>query len=126
MKSLLFFIKTTLKGGVLFFLPIIFLLIIFEKIVEVFSKFITPIAIKYGIDNIAGKATLGLLILIVVLLLCFIGGLLMRIKQLEKMNHTLDGMLVSFLPSYKKIKLTATEKFIKTDNTSSQEKDKKN
>lgn len=104
MKSILFFVKTTVKGGVIFFLPIVFIAIAIEKIIAVFTKIISPLAIKLGIDNLAGKATISILIVIVVLLLCFLGGLLMKIRKLQKLNQALDEKLTNLIPTYKELK----------------------
>ena len=98
------FLKTTVKGGILFFLPLVVIYIAVEKVIAIFTKVITPIATKLGIEHIGGQATIGLLIALLVLFICFIGGLLMKIKKLEKLNRMLDEKLTSVLPSYTEIK----------------------
>jgi uncharacterized membrane protein len=104
MQSILFFIKTTIKGGILFFLPAVFLVLVIEKVIALFTKIITPVAVKFGIENFAGKATIGILIVLSALLICFIGGLLMRIRKLQQLNYMLDQKLSQFIPSYTKVK----------------------
>ena len=104
MQTIYHFLKTTVKGGILFFLPLVVIYIAIEKVIDLFTKVITPITTKLGIENIAGQATVGLLIALLVLFICFIGGLLMKIKKLEKLNRMLDEKLTSVLPSYTEIK----------------------
>ncbi|MBK9730431.1 MAG: hypothetical protein IPO83_03945 [Chitinophagaceae bacterium] len=110
MKSIWFFLKTTVKGGALFFLPIIFLIIAVEKVIKIFTGIISPVAEKLGIDTIAGKATISILIVIVVLLICFLGGMLMRIKVLQKLNQVLDEKLATLVPAYSELKSKTTGK----------------
>ena len=109
MKVFYQFLKTTIGGGILFFLPIVVIYITIEKVIEVFTKVITPIATKLGIENFAGKATISLLIALAVLFICFIGGLLMKIRQLEKLNQKLDETLTQILPAYTDIKSKTAE-----------------
>jgi len=118
MKSVLFFIKTTVKGGIIFFLPLVFIAIAIEKVVVVFTKIISPLAIKLGIDNIAGKATVTILIVIIVLFICFFGGLLMKIRKLQKLNEALDKKLMELVPSYSQIKEKAADRADAKDEVS--------
>ena len=104
MQSIWFFIKTTVKGGIFFFLPLFFIFMVIEKAFIVLSKVISPLAIKFGIHNIAGRASIGILIVIVIILICFIGGLLTRIRQLKKLNERLDETLTDLLPQYRILK----------------------
>ena len=116
MKSILFFIKTTVKGGIIFFLPIVFIAIAIEKVAVVFTKIISPLALKFGIDKIAGKATITILIVIVVLLICFFGGLLMKIRKLQTLNKKLDKKLTELIPTYGEIKSKAAGKLDRQDD----------
>ena len=101
MNSIWFFIKTTVKGGVFFFLPLFFIVMVIEKAFIVLSKVISPLAIKFGVHNFAGRASIGILILIVIILICFIGGLLTRIRQLKRLNEKLDETLTDLVPQYR-------------------------
>lgn len=110
MKTYIFFIKTTIKGGILFFLPLVFLYMIFEKIESVFSSLITPVAEKLGINNFAGKASITILIVLTVFAICFLGGLLMRMTVFKNISEALDEKLSKVLPGYKKMKTKTLEK----------------
>jgi uncharacterized membrane protein len=112
MKSIWFFIKTTVKGGVFFFFPVVFIYVVIQKASGILAKIITPLAEKFGIDGLAGKATLGILVAIVILLICFIGGLLMRIKQMKRINEKLEEFLMEFTPKYKRIKPKSTKEAV--------------
>ncbi|WP_310377700.1 hypothetical protein [Flavobacterium sp.] len=99
--------KTTIKGGIFFLLPFVFIVMIVEKIISLISSIITPIATKFGIDHFAGKATIGILIALSVLTVCFFGGLLMRINIFKRLNKKLDEKLLKLFPAYDELKLKA-------------------
>lgn len=82
---------------------------IIEKAISFTTTIITPLAEKFGIEHFAGKATIGILIVFLILAICFLGGLLMRIKLFEKLNQKLDKILIEFVPSYSKLKSNATD-----------------
>ena len=113
----MFFIKTTIKGGILFFLPLVFLYMIFEKIESVFSSLITPFAEKLGINNFAGKASITILIALTVLAVCFLGGLLMRMTMFKNISEKLDEKLSKVVPAYKKMKTKTLEKLDTIDES---------
>jgi len=79
MKSIWFFILTTIKGGLFFFIPVVLIGILLHKAFTIISHFIGPLAEKIGVEKLAGKATLTIIVLFLFLLLCFCVGLLMRI-----------------------------------------------
>jgi hypothetical protein len=57
-----------------------------------------------GIDKFAVKATLTILVVFVMLLLCFIGGLLIRIRRFKPFNERLEALLLTFIPDYEKVR----------------------
>lgn len=108
MKSIWFFMKTTIKGGMFFLLPFVFIVMIVEKIISLISSIITPFATKFGIQHFAGKATIGILIALSIFAICFLGGLLMRINIFKKLNKKLDEKLLKLFPAYDELKSKAT------------------
>ncbi|MEK8180818.1 hypothetical protein WMW71_10755 [Flavobacterium buctense] len=110
MKSIWFFIKVTVRGGILFLLPFVFIIMIVEKIISILSSIITPLAAKFGIDHFAGKATIGILIALCVFIICFLGGLLMRIYIFKRINEILDEKLLKLFPAYDELKSKAPNK----------------
>lgn len=55
-----------------------------------------------GIDKFAGKATLSILVVFVMLLLCFISGLLIKPRRIKQFNKRLEALLLTFIPDYDK------------------------
>jgi hypothetical protein len=110
MKSILSFLRTTLTGGVLFFLPLVFIMIALKHGAETIGAIVGPLATRLGIENIAGKATVTILVVLVIVFICFIGGLLARSRHLKKMNDSVDSLLMAFIPGYDKFKAQAKSK----------------
>jgi hypothetical protein len=117
MKSILSFLRTTLTGGVLFFLPLVFIMIAVKHGVETLRSVLGPLAIRLGIENVAGKATITLLVVLVIILICFIGGLLARLPQLKKLNEFVENNLMVFIPGYDQFKTQARDKIGASEKT---------
>ena len=115
MKSLLFFVKTSVVGGVTFFLPIVFLMIMLKHAVEELTRVVGPLAEKLGIATIAGKATILILVILIILAICFMGGLLMRLPQFKQLNELMERNIMAFVPGYDTFKQTAMSKIDKSE-----------
>jgi uncharacterized membrane protein len=108
MKSILSFLRTTITGGILFLLPVVLVVTIFIKIQQVLLKISAPLArrlpdIFFGID---GSEILAILLLI---LLCFLCGLLFKTDFFKKIISTLEDKILSFLPGYSLMKSIASD-----------------
>ena len=103
MKSFLSFIRTTITGGVLFLLPVVLLIMIFGKALNILHKLSTPISEKlptiiFGLD---GSNLVAIAILI---LICFLSGLLFRSRFVRKWIKKLEDDLLIHIPGYVLIK----------------------
>ena len=115
MKSIWFFLKTSIVGGVTFFLPLVFLMIMLKHAVEELTRVVGPLAEKLGIATVAGKATILIFVIAIILLVCFIGGLLMRLPQFRQLNEVIENNVMSLVPGYDTFKQTALQKIAKDD-----------
>lgn len=113
MKSILFFLKTSIIGGITFFLPLVFLMIMLKHAVEELTRVVGPLAEKLGIATIAGKATILIFVIVIILLFCFLGGLLMRLPQFRQLNEFIENNLLTLVPGYDTFKQTAMSKVTK-------------
>jgi uncharacterized membrane protein len=108
MKSILSFIRTTLTGGVLFLLPVMLLVFLIKKAFEIMSPLAEPFAaflpdMFLGFD---GSRLAALLMLVVV---CFLGGLLFRSKRVQKWVVSLEDNVLSAVPGYFLLKNVAAD-----------------
>jgi len=79
MNPTLRFIRTTVVGGILFLLPVVVLVIIFEKANSILSVITEPISRRIP-DSILGFDGSTMITIFLLILICFIGGLVFRSK----------------------------------------------
>ncbi|MCO5724117.1 hypothetical protein [Robiginitalea marina] len=103
MKSILFFVRSTLTGGILFLLPAVLLFILVEKGFSVLSKLSEPISKRLP-EVIFGLDGSNLYTLFILLLLCFFAGLLFRSRKVQKWIAKLEENVLIYIPGYILIK----------------------
>ena len=109
MQRTMGFVATSIKGGIFFFLPLVFCWIVLKKAIGTVSGLVKPLAERLGVDAFLGKATLGILVAFVILLICFIGGLLLKVRKVRRINERLESFLSMFFPQYLKMRSKVTE-----------------
>ncbi|WP_395769625.1 hypothetical protein [Arenimonas sp.] len=99
MNSLRKFIINTLTGGVFFLLPITVVLIILKKIHEVLILILKPVAARLPDDMMGfdGPQTMAVLVLVII---CFMSGLLFRSRKLRTFIEKLEDNFLSAIPGY--------------------------
>ena len=103
MNPTLRFIRTTIIGGILFLLPMVVLFIIFEKAHSILSVIIDPISRKIS-DSILGFDGSALISIFLLILICFMGGLIFRSKRVKKVLQKLEDKVLIFIPGYSLMK----------------------
>jgi uncharacterized membrane protein len=114
MKSILQFIRTTLSGGILFLLPIVLILVLFNKAHLIMVKLSAPLATLLP-DHILGLDGSRILALVLLLLICFIAGLLIRSPRLKKQIGKLEENLLVYIPGYIMLKSIAADTMGESD-----------
>jgi uncharacterized membrane protein len=103
MKSLLSFIKTTLTGGILFLLPFVLIVILLKEVFVYLSKLSEPIS-KYLPEIIFGLDGSNIVALILLIVICFIAGLLFRSERAKKFTTAIEDNILSLMPGYALLK----------------------
>jgi len=103
MKSILSFIRTTITGGILFLLPVILLIMIFTKALHILQIVSVPIS-KELPDIIFGLNGSNLVAIVLLVLICFVSGLLFRTKLVKSWVKKLEDKLLIHIPGYILIK----------------------
>jgi uncharacterized membrane protein len=103
MKSVFSFIRTTITGGILFLLPVILLLMIFTKAYNILHKLSAPLSEKLP-ELIFGFDGSNLIALLLLILICFVSGLLFRSKYVKNWIKKLEDQVLINLPGYALIK----------------------
>jgi len=110
MKTLLQFIKTSIKGGVFMFLPLFFTFYLLKKVFDILIKVAKPFMKWLQIDTVLGEVGLSLFIIFMVLFLCFLGGVLMRFRFFKSFNEKVESIITTIFPQYDVIKDKVDEK----------------
>jgi uncharacterized membrane protein len=101
------FIKTTILGGLLFLIPIVFIGVIIGKALEITNKLSAPLAGLFPIDSIGGIAVAQLLTLVILVLICFLAGLAARTALAGRFVRFLETNVLEKMPAYTLLKSKA-------------------
>jgi uncharacterized membrane protein len=104
MRGVVGFFRATIVGGVLFLAPLVVLIIVINKAVTFAARAVRPLAdrIPDSLGLGAAKAYIAAGLLLV--LLCFVAGLLARSAIARKSVQALEGSFLSLLPGYDYLK----------------------
>jgi uncharacterized membrane protein len=103
-KSTAIVVKTTVIGGILFMVPIITLIIIIGKGYVIAIKLLTPVTGALGVQTMSGFAVVKLLAVFVLVLICFVAGLVAKSRFAKKFMKSLEGTVLEKVPLYELLK----------------------
>lgn len=98
------FLKTTLIGGLLFLVPLMVLGVVIGKAIGFMLLIAEPMANFVPMDSIGGIALANLIAVAIVVLICFIAGLIARSAAAQKLAATAESMILQRIPGYTLIK----------------------
>ncbi|MDH3699493.1 MAG: DUF502 domain-containing protein [Flavobacteriaceae bacterium] len=117
MKRVISFIKTTIIGGLFFIIPIVLVIYIFGKVIVIFRKVVDPIADTFSISLLGGETTARILALILLILVCFIAGLLAKTNSAKQLKEWVEVHILSMIPGYSLLKgMSETAAGLETHN----------
>jgi uncharacterized membrane protein len=100
------FLLTTLVGGVLFLVPLVFIVLILGKAHEIMAKVALPLGRLVPVDTVAGVGVINLLAILLLLLTCLLAGLLARSRLARAFYQKIDRVLLELIPGYAWTKAT--------------------
>jgi len=98
------FIKTTIIGGAVFLVPLVFLIFIIGKAVGFMMVIAEPLASWFPVDTVGGVALANLLAILAVVLVSFIAGLIARHTMAGGFVKTLESRVLVKIPGYTMVK----------------------
>ena len=104
MSNLRRLIRTTLVGGVLFLVPLVFAVMVLGKAFQIMKVVATPLGKLIPIESFAGFAKVEILTTLIMILACLLAGTLARSPWGQKLNEKLDAVLLQMIPGYAWIK----------------------
>ena len=120
MKKFLLQVERNCISGALLLLPLFVFGLILQKVWGFFQKYGEKFAKMLHLDDVFGIVAQDILGGLILLLLLYFSGYLMRLAFLKKFTSWIDDKLMIFLPGYEKNKKLAEEKLkkkVKTPNT---------
>jgi uncharacterized membrane protein len=107
MRGIPGFVKTTVIGGLFFLIPLAVFVFILAKAYNVMKAVAHPLSRYLDVDSIAGIAFANLLAILLVILLCFLAGLVARSGFMRRLAARFERNVLQGIPIYQLVKTTA-------------------
>ena len=107
MRGIFEIIKSTIVGGILFLLPLIILIVIVEKAVQLARGVFAPLLTRVSDGSVLGISLATLASIVALLLLCLVAGLVARTMIAQKLVSRLEDSILNRIPIYGFVKSAA-------------------
>ena len=104
MKKFFDFVKTMVIGGVLFFIPLIILIVILQKAFQIAAVLVMPIIKLLNVTHIFGIGVEIIVAIAIILFILYLGGLISKTSRAKKAVKKIEDALLSKVPGYDMIK----------------------
>jgi len=111
------FIKATIAGGFFVILPVVLIWMLIEETIGIVDGLTAPIVEKLPVDKLGGLSIATLLAVVLIVLACFITGVLMRTAPVARIGGWLERTLLHPIPGYTLVK-ALTQRFAGTTDDS--------
>ncbi|MEN2403047.1 hypothetical protein GKZ90_0024890 [Flavobacterium sp. MC2016-06] len=113
MKKFLRQVERNCVSGAIVLLPLLVFGVVLQKVWSFFQKYGEKFAKLLHLDEVFGSIATDILGGLILLILLYFSGYLMRLTYLKKFTAWIDDKLMIFLPGYEKNKKIAEEKLNK-------------
>lgn len=97
-------IRTTIIGGAIFLVPLVIVVAIAGKAIQLMMVIAEPIDDLIPIENVAGIAFVNILAIVAVLVLCYLAGLSAQSGYGKKLRDSIHTVLLNVIPGYAFVK----------------------
>lgn len=111
MKKTFDFIRRMIIGGIIFFIPLIILIVIVQKAFQISAALIVPIINLLNVTHIFGIGVEIVISIAIILFILYMGGLISKTSTAKKITTKIENNLLSKVPGYEIIKKTG-ESFV--------------
>jgi uncharacterized membrane protein len=108
MKMISRFIGTTVLDGVLFLAPIVVLFVVVNKAFDIARRGLKPLTTLLPVNDASGSTASAILTILMLVLVCFLAGLLARTMLAQRVVEALERGVLSKLPGYEYLKEAGT------------------
>jgi uncharacterized membrane protein len=105
--------RNKILSGLLLFLPVYVLLRLLQNLWYSLIKYGSKIAAMTSIKEVAGVGAAAIVTTILLILILYICGLLVRFAFIGKFKNWIENTLLQYIPGYLTYKVKVEEKFIK-------------
>lgn len=93
-------IRTTLIGGIIFLIPVVFVLYILGHAYQISSGFAAKLAQFLPIDSFGDLAVVNILAVLLIVLVCYLAGLAAHMPFLTRHVEKIEAVLVELFPAF--------------------------
>jgi uncharacterized membrane protein len=104
MKSIMEFVKSTVVGGLVFLVPVVLSVYIVGKALFLAKKLTEPVSAHLPLGTVVGVAVVDLLGLVLIMVLCFVAGLLARSSFARTVVNQAEDRFLWKIPVYGMVK----------------------
>lgn len=104
MNGLVRFLKTTAIGGIIFLVPVIIVIAIVGKALEIMKKVAEPLSALMPVDAVGEIVFVNVIAVVLVVLICLLAGLAARTVIAGKLVRILESNILSHIPAYAFVK----------------------
>ncbi len=104
MKGLFRFLKTTVVGGIVFLVPVVIIVAIFGKALQIMKKVAEPFSALVPIDAVRDIIIVDVIAVALIVLICLLAGFAARTATAAKLVHILESRILSHIPAYAFVK----------------------
>ena len=94
------FVKTTIVGGLMLLFPLVVVVLIIGKAFKISMLVAEPLGGLIPIERVGGVALANILAVLVILVLCYLAGLVARLSHIRRKVAGIDGLLIAVVPGY--------------------------
>jgi uncharacterized membrane protein len=98
------FIRTTIVGGIIFLIPLVFVAVVLGKAFSLMLVVARPVGKLIPIESVAGIALVNLIAVVAMLVFCFLAGVAARSAVGARLFQSVDNLLLMLVPKYALIK----------------------
>jgi uncharacterized membrane protein len=115
MKKFIKLFQDTVTGGLLFLIPMFVLIFLVKKIWVKITGAAKSLLGLFGINKVMDEWVGAIITIGIILLICFVSGVLLRVSLLSTLRNKLDAFLEKKIPGYGFYKSTMEQKIKKDD-----------
>ena len=108
-------LKRILKGVFLFLLPLMILFFVLGKAISIVQAMILPIKNNLPEERILGVGMITIISVLLILLVCYLAGMLVEKKKVKRMINKLENNVLIFIPGYSMLKRQTGDAIGETD-----------